>query len=147
MLGNVYLITGQPNTGKSVLASRMHALLKTEKRNWRRGVFLFDENTHVLDYSKIDAIVQYIHQSGFDIVIAATYPKVSDRMLIRSVVRACNLKEVYLYCTVPKRVTQNIADYENPIDDGIIRICTNRLNVDMAYNELINMVSGEDGSV
>ena len=100
-----------------------------------------------MDYSKIDGIVQYIHQSGFDIVVAATYPKLADRVLIRSAVRAENLREVYLYCTAPKRISQNILDYEVPCDGGVISICTNRLNVEVAYNELISALSSESGVV
>jgi adenylylsulfate kinase-like enzyme len=38
----VYWFTGQPGAGKTVLGSKLHEFLKSEKRNWRKDVFHLD---------------------------------------------------------------------------------------------------------
>ena len=38
----VYWFTGQPGAGKTVLGTKLHTFLKTEKKNWRRDVFHLD---------------------------------------------------------------------------------------------------------
>jgi len=35
----IYWFTGQPGSGKTVLATKLKDFLQTEKRNWRKDVF------------------------------------------------------------------------------------------------------------
>ena len=84
----VYWFTGQPGAGKTVLGTKLHNFLKTEKRNWRRDVFHLDgDNLRQLtvnkNYSKegritnirnAQMIVEYLHQNGCDVVVSLVSP-------------------------------------------------------------------------
>ena len=78
----IYWFTGQPAHGKTVLGTKLHSLVQTEKRNWRKQVFHLDgddlrELTINKDYSEqgrinnirnAQMIAEYLHKNGCDVV-------------------------------------------------------------------------------
>ena len=84
----VYWFTGQPGAGKTVLGSKLHEFLKSEKRNWRKDVFHLDgddlrELTVNKDYTpkgreinirNAQMITEYTHKNGCDVVVSLVAP-------------------------------------------------------------------------
>ena len=79
----VYWFTGQPGAGKTVLGTKLHNFLKTEKRNWRRDVFHLDgddlreltvnkdytEEGRITNIRNAHMITEYLHNNGCDVVV------------------------------------------------------------------------------
>jgi adenylylsulfate kinase-like enzyme len=128
----VYWFTGQPAHGKTVLAKKLHAFLKTEKRNWRKDVFHLDgddlrELTVNKDYSpegrvnnirNAQMIAEYCHKNECDVVVSLVAPYKWLREEFKERIGLDKFEEFYVHCSEPReRDHFHAKDYEAPTEN------------------------------
>ena len=86
----IYLLHGQPKSGKSILGQRLQFWLQTDKKNWRKSVFHIDEEQTELYFQ----IAKYLDKCGNDVVISMCCPNRSVREQLKS---ECKVKEIYCH--------------------------------------------------
>ena len=69
--GTIYWFTGQRGVGKTVLANKLKDFLQTQKRNWRKDVFLIDSEHHS-QLGEAQIISTFLLENNCDIVVAIT---------------------------------------------------------------------------
>jgi len=147
----VYWFTGQPGAGKTVLGTKLHNFLKTEKKNWRRDVFHLDgDNLRQLtvnkDYSEqgrinnirnAQMIVEFIHTNGCDVVVSLVAPYRWLRDEFKEKIGLESFQEIYLH-TSEKRERDHfhVKDYEKP-DDNYLDIDTTKDNPNKSFSKII----------
>jgi adenylylsulfate kinase-like enzyme len=73
----IYWFTGQTGSGKTVLATKLRDFLQTEKRNWRKDVFLIDFPHHS-QLGEAQIISTFLGQNIFEIYIHSNRKKSKD---------------------------------------------------------------------
>jgi adenylylsulfate kinase len=134
----IYLFTGQPGSGKTTLGKKLQIWLQTDKKNWRKSVFLIDgdELREIFpnkDYSKEGRerniqkafdIAKYLDKSGNDVVISLVSPYREMREQLKS---ECKVQEIYCHTKkIRGREDFFALDYEKPIEFFI--------NLDTSYS-------------
>ena len=124
----IYLLHGQPKSGKSILGQRLQFWLQTDKKNWRKSVFHIDgdqlrEIFPNTDYSKEGRyknitkafdIAKYLDASGNDVVISLVSPYRELREQFKS---ECKVTEIYCHTKKMRGREDKFAlDYEPPIE-------------------------------
>ena len=147
----VYWFTGQPGAGKTVLGTKLHNFLKTEKRNWRRDVFHLDgDNLRQLtvnkNYSKegritnirnAQMIVEYLHQNGCDVVVSLVSPYRWLREEFKEKIGLDNFQEIYLHTSEKRdRDHFHVKDYQKP-ESEFIDIDTTKDNPNKSFSKII----------
>jgi adenylylsulfate kinase len=148
----VYWFTGQPSAGKTVLGSKLHSFLKTEKRNWRKDVFHLDgddlrELTINKDYSpegrvnnirNAQLIVKYLHTQGCDVVVSLVAPYRGLREELKEEIGFENFQEFYVHTTEKRERDQfHVKDYEAP-ELEFIDVDTTKDSPDKSFSKIIN---------
>jgi adenylylsulfate kinase len=148
----VYWFTGQPSAGKTVLGSKLHSFLKTEKRNWRKDVFHLDgddlrELTINKDYSpegrvnnirNAQMIVKYLHTQGCDVVVSLVAPYRWLREEFKNEIGFENFQEFYVHTTEKReRDHFHAKDYEAP-ELEFINVDTTKDNPKTSFSKIIN---------
>lgn len=148
----VYWFTGQPSAGKTVLGSKLHSFLKTEKRNWRKDVFHLDgddlrELTINKDYSpegrinnirNAQMIVKYLHTQGCDVVVSLVAPYRWLREEFKNEIGFENFQEFYVHTTEKReRDHFHAKDYEAP-ELEFINVNTTKDNPKTSFSKIIN---------
>jgi adenylylsulfate kinase len=134
----IYLFTGQPGSGKTTLGKKLQIWLQTDKKNWRKSVFLIDgdqlrEIFPNKDYSKEGRekniqkafdIAKYLDNCGNDVVISLVSPYREMREQLKS---ECKVQEIYCHTKKIRGREEFFAlDYEKPIEFFI--------NLDTSYS-------------
>jgi adenylylsulfate kinase len=134
----IYLFTGQPGSGKTTLGKKLQIWLQTDKKNWRKSVFLIDgdqlrEIFPNKDYSKEGRekniqkafdIAKYLDKCGNDVVISLVSPYREMREQLKS---ECKVQEIYCHTKKIRGREEFFAlDYEKPIEFFI--------NLDTSYS-------------
>lgn len=104
----IYLIHGQPKSGKSTIGQRLQFWLQTDKKNWRKSVFHIDEEQTELYFQ----IAKYLDKCGNDVVISMVCPDKSIRERLKS---ECKVKEIY--CHTSRKIGMEdlmLDNYEKP---------------------------------
>lgn len=133
---SVYLIHGQPGTGKNLLGQKLLSFLKTSKRNWRRDVFHMDEE-HPTDCIK--QTCEFIASYGCDIILSVISPK---RTFIEKWKEDTHSEiiEIYLYAdNIKERTDEHIfSEYEKP-EVNFIQIDTtgHEKQIESSFSKLI----------
>jgi adenylylsulfate kinase-like enzyme len=146
----IYLFTGQPGSGKTTLAKKLHFFLQTDKKNWRKSVFHIDgdqlrELFPNKDYSKEGRerniqkafdIAKYLHSCGNDVVISLVSPYKELREQLKS---ECKVTEIYCHTKkIRGREDFFALDYEKPIE-FYIDLDTSE-SVDNTFNKLLKIL-------
>ena len=148
----VYWFTGQPGHGKTVLGKKLHAFLKTEKRNWRRDVFHVDgddlrelttnkdysENGRINNIKNAQMIVEYLHNNGCDIVVSLMAPYRWLREEFKEKIGYGDFQEFYVHTTQKRdRDQYRVKDYEAP-EIEFIDVDTTKDSPDTSFSKIIN---------
>lgn len=151
----VYWFTGQPGAGKTVLGTKLHSFLKTEKRNWRQNVFHLDgDNLRELTINKdytpegreknirnAQMITEYIHNNGCDVVVSLVAPPRWLREEFKKRIGLENFQEFYIHCSDPReRDHFHSKNYEAP-QDNFIDVDTTKDSPDKSFSVIINQLT------
>lgn len=124
----IYLLTGQPGSGKTTLGKKLQMWLQTDKANWRKSVFHIDgdqlrELFPNTDYSKEGRykniqkafdIAKYLDNAGNDVVISLVSPYRELREKFKS---ECKVQEIYCHTKkIRGREDKFALDYEPPTE-------------------------------
>jgi len=147
----IYWFTGQPAAGKTVLGSKLHKFLQTEKRNWRKSVFHVDgdhlrEIYQNKDYSEqgrrtniknAQALVEYLHTCECDVVVSLVAPYLDLREEFKEKIGS-DIVEIYVHTTEAReRDHFHVSNYEQP-QVNFIDINTTKDSPDTSFSKLIN---------
>jgi adenylylsulfate kinase-like enzyme len=150
----VYWFTGQPGAGKTVLATKLHTFLKTEKKNWRRDVFHLDgdnlrELTTNKDYSETgriqnirnaQMIIEFIHNNECDVVVSLVAPYKWLREEFKQKIGLDNFQEIYVHTTqIRGRENYHTKDYEQPQTE-FIDVDTTKDSPEKSFSKIINQL-------
>ena len=151
----VYWFTGQPGAGKTVLGSKLHEFLKSEKRNWRKDVFHLDgddlrELTVNKDYTpegrernirNAQMIVEYLHNNGCDVVVSLVAPPRWLREEFKERIGLENFQEFYVNCSDPReRDHFHSKNYEAP-ETNFINVDTTKDSPEKSFSKIINQLT------
>jgi adenylylsulfate kinase-like enzyme len=153
----IYWFTGQPGSGKTVLGTKLHSFLKTEKRNWRRNVFHLDgDNLRELTVNKdytpkgretnirnAQMITEYIHNNGCDVVVSLVAPPRWLREEFKKRIGKDNFQEFYVHCSDPReRDHFHSKNYEAP-EKEFIDVDTTKDSPNTTFSKIINTLTKE----
>ena len=148
----IYWFTGQPGAGKTVLGSKLHSFLRTEKRNWRKDVFHLDgddlrELTTNKDYSEqgrinnirnAQMITEFVHKNECDVVVSLVAPYRWLREEFKERIGYENFQEIFVHTTEKReRDHFHVKDYEAP-EVEFIDVDTTKDNPDKSFSKIIN---------
>ena len=106
----IYWFTGQPGSGKTVLATKLKDFLQTEKRNWRKDVFFIDFPQHSqLEQAQI--ISTFLCENNCDVVVAMTDISKDSREEFKSMLNE-NIVEIYVHSNRKKNNTYKKLSYD-----------------------------------
>jgi len=153
--GRIYWFTGQPGHGKTILGGKLHNLLQSEKRNWRRNVFHLDgddlrELTINKDYSEqgrinnirnAQMIAEYLHNNGCDVVVSLVAPYKWLREEFKQRIGLTNFEEFYVHTTQKReRDHFHVLDYEAPTEN-FTSVDTTKNNPEQSFNHIVNYLT------
>ena len=132
----IYWFTGQPGSGKTVLATKLKDFLQTEKRNWRKDVFLIDFPHHSqLEQAQI--ISTYLSENNCDVVVAMTDVSKQHREEFKAILNE-NIVEIYIHSNRKKNKDLNKVDgYEAPTEN-FFDLDTTSDNSTQSFTKLIH---------
>lgn len=148
----IYWFTGQPGAGKTVLGSKLHSFLRTEKRNWRKDVFHLDgddlrELTTNKDYSEqgrinnirnAQMIAEFAHKNECDVVVSLVAPYRWLREEFKERIGYENFQEIFVHTTEKReRDHFHVKEYEAP-EVEFIDVDTTKDNPDKSFSKIIN---------
>lgn len=151
----IYWFTGQPGAGKTILGSKLHEFLKSEKRNWRQSVFHLDgddlrELTVNKDYTpegrernirNAQMITEFLHKTGCDVVVSLVAPPRWLREEFKERIGLKNFQEFYIHCSDSReRDHFHSKNYEAP-ETEFIDIDTTKDNPDKSFSKIINTLT------
>ena len=112
----IYWFTGQPGSGKTVLATKLKDFLQTEKRNWRKDVFFIDFPQHSqLEQAQI--ISTFLCENNCDVVVAMTDISKDSREEFKSMLNE-NIVEIYVHSNRKKnKDLPKVSGYESPTEN------------------------------
>ena len=153
----IYTIIGQSGSGKTTLAKKLHKFFGTERRNWRRDVFLIDEEQIRDIYGNRDFtekgirrnvcdaqhLLEYLHVQGCDVVISIMSPYRDLRESLKDKL-GIEVQEIFLH-TSQSRATRKykVPNFESP-EVNFIDLDTTKKSPDRTFSKLItNLVKLE----
>ena len=112
----IYWFTGQIGSGKTVLATKLRDFLQTEKRNWRKDVFLIDYPHHS-QLGEAQIISTFLLKNNCDVVVAMTDISKKHREEFKSLIND-NIIEIYVHSNRKKaKDLPKIDAYESPTEN------------------------------
>jgi adenylylsulfate kinase len=146
----VFLLTGQPGSGKTTIGKRLQFWLQTDKKNWRKSVFHIDGDDlrKVFpndDYSKVGReqnmelafnTAKYLNSCGNDVVISlvAPYRELRDKFKVD-----CKVQEIYCHTKRNRGKESFFAmDYETP-QSFFIDLDTSE-SIDETFGKLMKLI-------
>lgn len=150
----IYWFTGQPGSGKTVLGTKLHKFLETQKRNWRKSVFHLDgdnlrEITNNKDYTEqgrrnniktAQTIVEYLHLNECDVVVSVVAPFLDLREELKEKMGE-EMVEIYIYCSDERpRSDFKVKDYQSP-EVNFIDVDTTKDSIEVSFSKLINQLT------
>lgn len=138
----IYWFTGQKGVGKTTLATKLKEFLQTEKRNWRKDVFLIDYSHHSqLDQTTI--ISSFLWENKCDVVVALTDTSKQHRDEFKALLNE-DIVEIYLHSSRKKvKELQQIEGYEPPTEN-YFELDTTSDNPTQSFSKLINYLKDID---
>jgi adenylylsulfate kinase-like enzyme len=132
----IYWFTGQTATGKTVLATKLRDFLQTEKRNWRKDVFLIDFPHHS-QLSQAQIISTFLSENNCDVVVAMTDTSKKHREEFKSLLNE-NIVEIYVHSNRKKsKDLPKVDGYESPTEN-FFDLDTTSDNSTQSFTKLIH---------
>lgn len=150
----IYLLIGQPGSGKTTLGTNLYTLLQYEKRNWRRTVFHIDgdqmrelynnkdytEHGRHLNITNAQTLSEYLHSNECDVVISIVSPYRQLREDFKKKM-GDNIVEIYLHTSdIRGREQFHVINYEVP-ENNFIDIDTSDCEIDESFSKLVNKLT------
>ena len=112
----IYWFTGQPGSGKTVLATKLKDFLQTEKRNWRKDVFFIDFPHHS-QLTEAQIISTFLSENNCDVVVAITDVSKQSREEFKTLLNE-NIVEIYVHSNRKKsKDLPKVSGYEAPTEN------------------------------
>lgn len=153
----IYTIIGQSGSGKTTLGKRLHNFLCTERRNWRRDVFLIDDDYIREIYENKDYtekgirknvkdsqyLISFLHKQGCDVVLSIMSPYRDLRESCKDKLGE-NIQEIFLYTNQDRTTKQyKVPSFEHP-ESNFIELDTSKKSPERIFSKLItNLVKLE----
>jgi adenylylsulfate kinase-like enzyme len=145
--GRIYWFTGEASNSRE-LGKRLHTLLQSEKRNWRRDVFYLDSEelrkiTNNTDYTDsgtikhirhLQMIAQYLHTTGCDVVVSDISPYKEVREEFKRRIGLSNFSEFYVHNS---KQPLDYSTYGAPTEN-FISVDTFRNNFELSFGSIVN---------
>ena len=132
----IYWFTGQPGSGKTVLATKLKDFLQTEKWNWRKDVFLIDFPHHS-QLGEAQIISTFLFKNNCDVVVAMTDISKKHREEFKSLIDD-NIIEIYVHSNRKKsKDLPKIDGYEAPTEN-FFDLDTTSDNSTQSFTKLIH---------
>jgi adenylylsulfate kinase-like enzyme len=138
----IYWFTGQRGTGKTVLGTKLRDFLQTEKRNWRKDVFIIDFPHHS-QLGEAQIISTFLLQNECDVVVAMTDISKKHREEFKSLI-GDNILEIYVHSNRKKaKDLQKVDGYESPTEN-FFDLDTTSDNSTQSFTKLIHYLRESD---
>jgi adenylylsulfate kinase-like enzyme len=138
----IYWFTGQTGSGKTVLATKLRDFLQTEKRNWRKDVFLIDYPHHS-QLAEAQIISTFLLKNNCDVVVAMTDISKKHREEFKSLI-SDNILEIYVHSNRKKaKDLQKVDGYESPTEN-FFDLDTTSDNSTQSFTKLIHYLRESD---
>jgi adenylylsulfate kinase-like enzyme len=138
----IYWFTGQTGSGKTVLATKLRDFLQTEKRNWRKDVFLIDYPHHS-QLGEAQIISTFLLKNNCDVVVAMTDISKKHREEFKSLIDD-NILEIYVHSNRKKaKDLQKVDGYESPTEN-FFDLDTTSDNSTQSFTKLIHYLRESD---
>lgn len=132
----IYWFTGQKGVGKTTLAIKLKEFLQTEKRNWRKDVFLIDKPHHS-GLEEATIISSFLWENNCDVVVAITDISKQHRDEFKAFMKG-DIVEIYVHSSRKKiKELPQIEGYEPPTQN-YFEIDTTSDNPTQSFSNLIN---------
>jgi adenylylsulfate kinase-like enzyme len=132
----IYWFTGQTATGKTVLATKLRDFLQTEKRNWRKDVFLIDF-PHYSQLAQAQIISTFLSENNCDVVVAITDTSKKHREEFKAMLNE-NIVEIYVHSNRKKsKDLPKVDGYESPTEN-FFDLDTTSDNSTQSFTKLIH---------
>jgi adenylylsulfate kinase-like enzyme len=132
----IYWFTGQSGTGKTVLGTKLRDFLQTEKRNWRKDVFLIDLPHHS-QLGEAQIISSFLLENNCDVVVTITDASKSHRDEFKALVDD-NIIEIYVHSNRKKAKDLPKVDGYEPPTENFFDLDTTSDNPTQSFNRLIH---------
>jgi len=134
--GTIYWFTGQSGVGKTVLANKLKDFLQTQKRNWRKDVFLIDFEHHS-QLGEAQIISTFLLENNCDVVVAITDTSKEHRDEFKALIND-RLLELYIHSNRKKsKELTKVTGYEAPTEN-FFDIDTTSDNPTQSFTKLIH---------
>jgi adenylylsulfate kinase-like enzyme len=134
--GTIYWFTGQSGVGKTVLANKLKDFLQTQKRNWRKDVFLIDFEHHS-QLGEAQIISTFLLENNCDVVVAITDTSKQHRDEFKSLIND-RFVELYIHSNRKKsKELAKVSGYEAPTEN-FFDIDTTSDNPTQSFTKLIH---------
>jgi len=132
----IYWFTGQTGSGKTVLATKLKDFLQTEKRNWRKDVFLIDFPHHS-QLGEAQIISTFLSKNNCDVVVAMTDTSKQHREEFKALLGE-NIVEIYVHSNRKKnKDLTKVIGYEAPTEN-FFDLDTTSDNSTQSFTKLIH---------
>ena len=132
----IYWFTGQTGSGKTVLATKLRDFLQTEKRNWRKDVFLIDFPHHS-QLGEAQIISTFLLENNCDVVVAITDTSKQHRDEFKALIND-RFVELYIHSNRKKsKELAKVSGYEAPTEN-FFDIDTTSDNPTQSFTKLIH---------
>ena len=132
----IYWFTGQSGTGKTVLGTKLRDFLQTEKRNWRKDVFLIDFPHHS-QLGEAQIISGFLSENNCDVVVTITDISKQHRDEFKTLMND-NIIEIYVHSNRKKsKDLPKVQGYEAPTEN-FFDLDTTSDNPTQSFNKLIH---------
>ena len=138
----IYWFTGQLSTGKSVLGNKLRDFLQTEKRNWRKDVFLIDLPHHS-QLGEAQIISSFLLQNNCDVVVAITDISKEHREEFKALIND-NIIEIYVHSNRKKTKDLPKIDGYEPPTENFFDLDTTSDNPTQSFTKLIHHLREAD---
>jgi adenylylsulfate kinase-like enzyme len=134
--GTIYWFTGQSGVGKTVLANKLKDFLQTQKRNWRKDVFLIDFE-HPSQLGEAQIISTFLLENNCDVVVAITDISKQHRDEFKALIND-RFVELYIHSNRKKsKEFAKVSGYEAPTEN-FFDIDTTSDNPTQSFTKLIH---------
>jgi len=134
--GTIYWFTGQSGVGKTVLANKLKDFLQTQKRNWRKDVFLIDFEHHS-QLGEAQIISTFLLENNCDVVVAITDTSKQHRDEFKALIND-RFVELFIHSNRKKsKELAKVTGYEAPTEN-FFDIDTTSDNPTQSFTKLIH---------